>query len=288
MGGMGLADGGSRTGRAGREGRMGWAGRAGRAGGVQRATAVRAQAAKGFAGGLGVKVCGVAHPECAELAAGAGADFVGMILAPGFKRSVELARAREICDAARDGGAEPVGVFVDEGAESIAETAAELGLGTVQLHGDGARRALARLPMGLRAIYQMTVDGEGVIVTQSPTDLLEEAQAGAAPDPNAWTKPANWVVHGRRTVDWVLLDGARGGSGEQLPWDRLAVPRGCSRRGWALAGGLGPDNVAHAVAAARPDLVDVSSGVAGPDGVRKDPAKVEAFVRGARSALRPT
>ncbi len=76
---------------------------------------------------------------------------------------------------------------------------------------------------------------------------------------------------------------ARGGSGEQLPWGRLAIPRGSSRRGWALAGGLGPDNVAEAAALARPDLVDVSSGVAGPDGVRKDPGLVAAFVRNARA-----
>ena len=260
-----------------RGGARGAAGARGVAAGARAAGAVGA-----FPGGLGVKVCGVAYPECAAHAAGVGADFVGMILAPGFKRSVELAQAREICAAAREGGAEPVGVFVEESAEEISEAAAELGLGTVQLHGDGARRALAELPMSLRAIYQMTVDAEGALVTPSPTDLLEEAQASAAPDPNAWTKPTNWVVNGRRTVDWVLLDGARGGSGEQLPWGRLAIPRGSSRRGWALAGGLGPDNVAEAAALARPDLVDVSSGVAGPDGVRKDPARVAAFVRNAR------
>ena len=265
-----------------RGGAWGAAGARGAAAGARAA----AGAAGAFPGGLGVKVCGVAYPECAAHAAGVGADFVGMILAPGYKRSVELARAREICAAAREGGAEPVGVFVDEGAEEIAEAAAELGLGTVQLHGDGARRALAALPMSLLAIYQMTVDAEGALQTPWPIDLIEEAKAGAAPDPNAWTKPTNWVsragVNGRRTVDWVLLDGARGGSGEQLPWGRLAVPRGSSRRGWALAGGLGPDNVAEAAALARPDLVDASSGVAGPDGVRKDPARVAAFVRNAR------
>ena len=58
-------------------------------------------------------------------------------------------------------------------------------------------------------------------------------------------------------------------------------------RGWALAGGLGPDSVAAAAALARPDLVDVSSGVAGPDGVRKDPGLVAAFVRNARAAAPP-
>uniref|UniRef100_A0A061RH16 phosphoribosylanthranilate isomerase n=1 Tax=Tetraselmis sp. GSL018 TaxID=582737 RepID=A0A061RH16_9CHLO len=58
-----------------------------------------------------------------------------------------------------------------------------------------------------------------------------------------------------------------------------------SRKGWLLAGGLHPGNVEEAVNVARPDGVDVSSGVAGPDGLRKDSAKVEAFISSAKQAL---
>lgn len=57
------------------------------------------------------------------------------------------------------------------------------------------------------------------------------------------------------------------------------------RRGWLLAGGLAPHNVAAAIETAGPHGVDTSSGVAGPDKLRKDPKKVADFVRGARRAL---
>jgi len=54
-------------------------------------------------------------------------------------------------------------------------------------------------------------------------------------------------------------DGVFGGTGETLDWERVAklnfqVP-------WLLAGGLGPQNVAQAIKLARPDGVDVASGV---------------------------
>jgi phosphoribosylanthranilate isomerase len=45
---------------------------------------------------------------------------VGLILWPRSKRSVtDPAVARAIADAARKGGAEPVGVFVDEDAPTV-------------------------------------------------------------------------------------------------------------------------------------------------------------------------
>lgn len=60
-----------------------------------------------------------------------------------------------------------------------------------------------------------------------------------------------------------------------------------SKRGWLLAGGLRPENVSEAVAALRPDGVDVSSGICGPDGLRKDPARISAFLSSVASPQRP-
>lgn len=86
----------------------------------------------------------------------------------------------------------------------------------------------------------------------------------------------------RRQADWLLVDGLRGGSGEALDWTALAPPVDCAKRGWLLAGGLNPDNVAEAASIARPTVVDVSSGVSGPDGVAKDAEKVRAFIAAAK------
>ena len=57
----------------------------------------------------------------------------------------------------------------------------------------------------------------------------------------------------------------QGGSGVALDWTRLQTPAYASK-GWLLAGGLNPDNVASALSLSSPAAVDVSSGVCGPDG----------------------
>ena len=79
----------------------------------------------------------------------------------------------------------------------------------------------------------------------------------------------------------VLFDAARGGSGIQFDWSWL---QGAAGRPYLLAGGLGPDNVAAAIAQTDAAGVDVASGVEAEVGV-KDPAKLVAFVTQARAAF---
>ena len=206
-----------------------------------------------------IKVCGVISAEDATLAAERGADLVGMILWPKAGRSVSQETARAIADEARRHGSEAVGVFVDEGAETIASVCDAVGIRYAQLHGDGARQSFAQLPEHLRIIYVVHADRGGTIQTALP----EATQ---------------------RVPDWYLVDSMKGGSGETFDWDALRPPSG-SRHGWLLAGGLDHQNVSSAINATRCNGVDVSSGVCDETKLKKDPHKVAAYIRGAQQAF---
>lgn len=233
-----------------------------------------------------VKVCGIVSVEDARAAIENGANFIGMILWPKSKRSVSRDVARDVAKYCVENGATPVAVFVDETAEEITEICDAIGCDHAQLHGDGAREALETLPTRVRAIWTLAADADGKIVTSLPGDeekLIAERQkrmSGA----QGWKAAIDFVSGPRRVVDWVLIDGVAAGSGTTFDWRGLKVPRGCSRKGWLLAGGLNPENVAEAVETVRPDGVDVATGVADESGVKKDPAKIAAFIANARAA----
>ena len=78
-----------------------------------------------------------------------------------------------------------------------------------------------------------------------------------------------------------LYEGARSGHGETVDWARAAE---LARSGhMILAGGLGVENVATAIATARPYGVDVSSGVESAPG-QKDSQKIREFIKAAKAA----
>ncbi len=87
----------------------------------------------------------------------------------------------------------------------------------------------------------------------------------------------------------VLLDayapGTYGGTGQVVDWNIVRKERDLLMGlPVILAGGLTPENVAEAIATARPDAVDVASGVESSPG-KKDPVKVRRFIAEARRAF---
>ncbi|KAL6769295.1 PAI1 [Auxenochlorella protothecoides x Auxenochlorella symbiontica] len=203
-----------------------------------------------------IKVCGVTRPEDAAHAAAEGANLVGMIMWPRAPRALTVEAAQAVAAAARSHGAEPVGVFVDEDAETIARVAQLGNFSTVQLHGAASQRGLAHIPLHLQVVFVVTVDADGKLQTEIPDPLP-------------------------RPIDLFLVDSAkRKGPSIVLDWRTLPPPRLASAR-WLLAGGLTAETVKDAIMTANPCGVDVSSGVCGPDGLAKDHAKVAGFVKAA-------
>jgi phosphoribosylanthranilate isomerase len=214
-----------------------------------------------------IKICGVTRVQDAQAAAEAGADAIGMIFHPPAPRNISLGRAREII-ATLPPFVTPVGVFVDAETEEILDTAAQLGLRTVQLNGEQTFEDVAELE-GLLVIKAIRIAADGLPENGS------ELKAG--PPLNL----AGFVLEPAKT-------GQPGGSGVSNYWSAIekAIAGGAYRAFAPLiaAGGLNPENVAEVVRAIRPYAVDVSSGVEEALGV-KSTAKIEQFVREVRNVM---
>lgn len=199
-----------------------------------------------------VKICGLSTIESARVALDAGADAVGVVMSRRSRRTVSADVAREI--AGFVGGSADVVLVVDElPAVEAAAVAGGIGADVVQLHGTAYR----------------------------PDDVAAVTAAGARVWRATSVTSADEVAVGSWGEEALLLDSPDPGSGRR--WD-FAVLEGRPLRGrWMLAGGLDPENVAEAVASARPWGVDVSSGVESAPGV-KDLDRIRAFVAAAKSA----
>jgi phosphoribosylanthranilate isomerase len=210
-------------------------------------------------GRVRVKICGVTTPADARLAAGAGADAIGVNFFPPSPRYVEPRRAAEIL-AALPALIDVVGVFAETPVRQVCALAYQLGLGCVQWHGNHGDAPPDAAPFrwipAFRVRDRASLDAIG--------RYLGAARA-------VGRLPAAVLVDGH-------VEGLHGGTGQTAPWDLLAefrpdVPL-------ILAGGLTPDNVAEAVRRVRPFAVDVASGVESSPGV-KDPEKVRRFIEAA-------
>ena len=199
-----------------------------------------------------VKICGITNVHDARVAVEAGADALGFNFVEGTPRYIAPAAAAEII-AGLPPFVTPVGVFWDHAAGHIKAVAEECRLGALQFHGDEPPEALAGFT--LPVIKTIKVGG--------PADLdgLERYRVAAF----LLDSPARWSDGERR---------------EPIPWE--LARRVSPRHPVILAAGLTPDNVARAVAVARPWGVDVASGVEERPGV-KSPDKVRRFVAAAKS-----
>jgi phosphoribosylanthranilate isomerase len=204
-----------------------------------------------------IKICGLTDPEEARACADRGADAIGLVFYPPSPRHLQEDNAREIV-AALPSRVVPVGVFVDPVWEYLARLVRCCGLRGVQLHGAESPELAARVrdELGVTAIKALFAAkapdlGQAEIYPGMP--LLVECGRGALPGGNAEI------------------------------WDWGAAREVAAKYPTILAGGLGVDNVGRAIAACRPDAVDVSSGVETAPG-RKDLVKAARFIAAVRQS----
>jgi phosphoribosylanthranilate isomerase len=198
-----------------------------------------------------IKICGIIHPDDAELAIAAGADLIGLNFVPDSPRLVDLNTASSIVERAA-GRVETVGVFRNAEPEEIERVLRRVDLDRLQFHGEETEEEVEEVDLP-------------VIKAIRGADL--EA---------ADTYPG--------TI--VLLDHPDGGGGSGAAWkwsDAAELIE--SGHDVILAGGLAPENVGEALTELGdlPWGVDVATGVEG-EGHRKDEKKVREFVTAVRKA----
>ena len=196
-----------------------------------------------------IKICGITRGCDAWAATEHGADAIGLVFYPHSPRAVNAGQALEIL-----AGLPPfltrVGLFVDMGEDEIRAVLKHVALDVLQFHGDEPPEYCRRF--GKPYVKAIRVR-EGVDL-HALCRIYADASA-------------------------LLLDsfvtGLPGGTGRTFDW--AAVPEQLEKP-IILAGGLSPDNVASAIAAARPYAVDVSGGVERAKGI-KDEKKLQRFMR---------
>ena len=197
-----------------------------------------------------VKICGITRPEDGVIAAGLGADAIGLVFYPPSPRFVTVDAARRII-AALPPFVTTVGLFVNAEPTAVRAVLTALPLTLLQFHGDEEPDDCAGFGLPYIKAVPMGADA----------DLLDYERRFA-------------------TATGLLLDshggGKRGGSGQGFDWTRIPAEH---HKPLILAGGLHPGNVAAAIRQVRPYAVDVSSGVETTKGI-KNPELIRAFLRG--------
>jgi len=196
-----------------------------------------------------IKICGITNEPDALLSVGLGATALGFIFAES-RRRVTPHDADDIIRRLPD-GIFTVGVFRNQPLEEVVETAIDLKLSAVQLHGAESRDDC-----------RFIADQVGHVI-----------KAFVAGDPEAGHFRSYGAKH-------FLIDGPEPGSGEVFDWRVAESMRDAGAM--ILSGGLRPSNVERAISTFRPYGVDVCSGVEAEPG-RKDALLLREFINTART-----
>ena len=193
-----------------------------------------------------VKICGITNLEDALHAVTCGADALGFVFYDRSARYITPDAAKKIIEQLPP-FVERVGLFVNEGVESINAVCRYADISLAQIH----------FEMDEASLDSIALKTLPVIRAQNPEDV--------------------YIFSERYRLVDAFCEGY-GGSGKRL---NLEWFEGVDCSKIILAGGLTPDNISE-VKKYGFYAVDISSGVESVKG-KKDPQKVEKFIRNAKS-----
>lgn len=188
-----------------------------------------------------VKICGIRSLKTAQIAIDAEADFLGFNFVPVSKRYINPSLALKIIKLIR-GKIRIVGVFQNADLNYVNDTAADLNLDFVQLHGNEGN------------IYINNVTTP-VIKSIKSDDQIQKIKAS-----------------------YLLLDRFEQGKGEMVKFEKAA--KIALNFPLFYAGGLDPENVVEAIKKVKPFAVDVANGIE-TDGLQ-DINKIKLFIKNAK------
>ena len=212
-----------------------------------------------------VQIFEVQTPEEAAALAGLGVDHIGVLVGDGaFPRELSIARTSAIFTAV-PAGKKRVALSLSANLEEVARVVAETRPDIVQVQAEiDFSVAMTRV---LKMRYPQIPIMRAIPVIDETSIAIAASYKGVADfllldsyDPGTRQFGALGRVH-----DWSL---------SRRIVDEVGIPV-------ILAGGLGSENVAAAIAAVHPAGVDSKTKTDRPDGGSKDLAKVEAFVAAA-------
>ena len=212
-----------------------------------------------------IKFCGLTRKADVTAAIECGAGAIGLNFYPSSPRFVIPTLACELSSAVAH-RALVVGVFVNASPCDVADVVRQCPLDCIQLHGDESP--------------DWITEAATIPSLQSISFIKAISWRGTYEDQECAKR---WTSHKHSRLLGLLVDSydpvQRGGTGRTARWD-LLFPRPIEFGDVPilLAGGLTPLNISKAIETAKPNGVDIASGIESAPGV-KDHSKMQAISR---------
>jgi phosphoribosylanthranilate isomerase len=199
-----------------------------------------------------IKICGINTKESAI--ASHGAKYIGFVFCEDSPRFIQPHVVKRIIPHLSM-SQKKVGLFVNEKIDLIKKITLDLELDMIQLHGDEDESFIRKLKL----ITNRKIIKAVPIKTVKDIKISEEF---------------------KNFCDMILFDTKTnnqfGGTGTSFDWKLLKNFK--TSKKWMLAGGLNISNIRKALKTAKPDIVDISSGVEKERGVKCE-KKIRNFIK---------